>query len=375
MPENKLQHYVPKCHLRPFASGEAINLYNIISGRLVENAPIRGQCARNYFYGKDGILERGLQIWEGEYASAVAKAVHDPDSLVESDLAAILEFALLQTFRTYGYVEKLLATSDKQHADLQAASSGLPLPPRMLNNVGEAVNMSISHFLKMRKHVADLDVCILLNKSRRRFVTSDDPAIHTNRFHFQRLKSESFGFSSAGAILFLPLTPTLGFMAFDGNVYIAEGRRGNVVTVIRDAEITALNELQMLHARQNIYYGDAATGRVVASEFPQFSRNRPEDWTRLTYFEKVGESERHERYGQVDALTIAPGKEHITALQMVHVRPSRWSDVLKFRLRPRTVDTGSGAGVVRPDHPVLVEMAARRAVRPSKQILASFAKF
>jgi hypothetical protein len=33
---------------------------------------------------------------------------------------------------------------------------------------------------------------------------------------------------------------------------------------------------------------------------------------------------------------------------MEHAHPSRWTGLLKYRLRPRFVDTGTGAGCIRP---------------------------
>src|SRR5436190_22984104 len=120
MPQNKLQHYVPKCHLHHFcleSGGSAINLYNITRDRLIEGAPIKRQCARNYFYGQDGSLERALQEPEGAYAAIVAKAANEPGSITSMELARLREFTLLQTLRTYGYVEKLMAMSDRHYAD------------------------------------------------------------------------------------------------------------------------------------------------------------------------------------------------------------------------------------------------------------------
>src|SRR5262249_5330903 len=94
MPQNKLQHYVPKCHLRPFcldSGGSAINLYNIARDRLIEGAPIKGQCARDYFYGKDRVLERALQEPEGAYAAIVDKAANDPGSITSMELGRLRE--------------------------------------------------------------------------------------------------------------------------------------------------------------------------------------------------------------------------------------------------------------------------------------------
>lgn len=355
MPQNKIQHYVPKCHLRPFClDGSSINLYNIGQDRLIEGAPIKGQCARNYFYGKDGALEQALQEPEGVYATIVAKATNDPSSISVGDLAGLRELTLLQTFRTYGYVEKLMAFTDQFHADMAVAAPGKPQPPRVFANVDEAVSMAIESFFRTREHAADLDTCLIINESRRQFITSDDPAIHTNRFHFQKLRRNAFGLGSAGAMFFLPLTPNLAFMAFDGNVYSVPNRRGNTVALRHDDEASALNELQLLHARQNLYYSGAATGERLLTEFKKHSAGRPAAWNEFSYFVQIGKVGGRERYIRVNEMP-RQGQSFHTLVDQVHVRPSRWSGLLQYRLRPRFADTGTLAGVLRPNHPLLRE--------------------
>jgi hypothetical protein len=335
------------------SEGSAINLYNITRDRLIEGAPIKGQCASNYFYGKDGLLERALQKPEGAYAAIVAKTANDPGSITSVELARLREFTLLQTLRTYGYVEKLMAMSDQHYADLEAAAPGEPLPPPMLAKVDAAVMMAVRHFVDSREHVSDLETCLILNEARRPFITSDDPAIHTNRFHFQQLRKDSFGLGSAGAMFFLPLTPKLAFMAFDGNVYVRATRQGNTIVIRRDDEVSAINELQLLHARQNLYYGDAATGETLVTEFRRHASRRPKVWHEFDYFEKVGESDNGEIYERVEAMTLEAERQFITNMRPVHVQPSRWTGLLKYRLQPRFVDTGTGLGCIRPNHPIL----------------------
>ncbi|MCK4205431.1 DUF4238 domain-containing protein [Brucella pituitosa] len=68
MPANKSQHFVPRCYLRAFSAnseGVAINVFNMARELLIEAASTKGQCARSYFYGRDGELERALQKPEG----------------------------------------------------------------------------------------------------------------------------------------------------------------------------------------------------------------------------------------------------------------------------------------------------------------------
>ena len=56
MAELKNQHFVPRCLLKPFSfkgEGRWIELYNIRHDKLIERAAVKGQCARNYLYGKE----------------------------------------------------------------------------------------------------------------------------------------------------------------------------------------------------------------------------------------------------------------------------------------------------------------------------------
>lgn len=80
MPANKSQHFVPRCYLRAFSAnseGVAINVFNMARELLIEAASTKGQCARSYFYGRDGELERALQKPEGEYGEIMRRIVDD----------------------------------------------------------------------------------------------------------------------------------------------------------------------------------------------------------------------------------------------------------------------------------------------------------
>jgi hypothetical protein len=355
MPQNKIQHYVPKCHLRMFSSdGKAINLFNFEHERLIHGAPIKGQCARNYFYGKDGELERALQEPEGIYATIISKITSDPNSVTVNDLSCLRQFTLLQSFRTFGYVEKLMSMTGRFEADIEAAAPAARLPPRMFSYIGEAVVAAIGHFLKTRHHVNDLETCLIVNKSRKEFVTSDDPVIHTNRFHFQKTNIP-FGLSSSGALFFLPLTPRIIFAMYDSNIYYAPNKNNNIVETNRDDEVSILNELQFLHARQNLYFSDPAIGSELAADYKKYAPSRPAAWNKTSYFEKVSNEGGRERFARADVLAPAPGREFLTVVEQVHVKPSRWTRLFNYRIRPQFVDTGTAAGIVRPNHPALRE--------------------
>ena len=63
--------------------------------------------------------------------------------------------------------------------------------------------------------IDDLRVCLVRNKTDIDFVTSDDPAILTNKLFLIKRTSESFGLGSAGNLMLLPLTPKILLLGYD----------------------------------------------------------------------------------------------------------------------------------------------------------------
>ena len=110
MPAHKNQHFTPRCLLKPFSldgNGKAINLFTIVNPRLVQNAPLKHQCSRDYFYGADGAVEAGLAFTEGKFAEALHRAVDDSETQDDRDLLRF--FTYLQLSRTEMAVLRLAA--------------------------------------------------------------------------------------------------------------------------------------------------------------------------------------------------------------------------------------------------------------------------
>jgi hypothetical protein len=117
MPALKNQHFVPKCLLRPFTiagNDRAINLYNIRHKRPIPKAPIKGQCARDYLYGKDGKIEQMLSGVEGRY-SVIMRRIIDGEKESESDLENLRFVTYLQFRRTEMAVQRSRIMYEKMH--------------------------------------------------------------------------------------------------------------------------------------------------------------------------------------------------------------------------------------------------------------------
>jgi len=362
MPDNKLQHYVPRCYLRAFCadSAAAINLVVVQKGQSIRNAPTKGQCARNYLYGADGDLEKALQAPEGLYAATASKAIVNPETLDAADLTNMRTLMLLQTFRSFGYLQKQIDMANRHDADLLAAAGGDESKVELLKmDIAMAVEMSLGHFFEARKIITDLETVMVVNRSRVDFISSDDPAVHTNRFHVQRRLLGGFGLGSSGTVISMPVSPKLMLVAFDANVYTMPSRRGHLGFIDSDQDAHDLNELQQLHARHTLYFADWNTADDVLTRAADAKARRPDVWHVFRYFAEVKDGAAGTRYEPIEGMDMRDKRAVMQMWSQVHVQPANWTRLLRYRVKPRFVDTGTAVGYVRPDHPTLHAMRQR----------------
>lgn len=348
MSEHKQQHYVPRCYLKPFslgAVGSAINLYNLPRNRAVRNAPVKGQCAKIYLYGTSLGLERALQPFEGEYAR-ILRLLQDPSTPpTEDDLNALRAFAYLQYARTDMAIQRLRWLHNQM---IDTMFKGRPVNPPDLDLSDRAMmRTSIGLYSQIREYIDDLKVCIVKNETGTDFVTSDDPSIFTSRFYLQRLRDNAFGIANSGALLFLPLTPHMLLMCYDGQVYTIPDKRGCYVSITNIDDAFALNELQYLHAAANIYFARWDDRDRIDREFREVKPRRPVSWSRTRVFVPVAVSEKGEYYRAATEIERTTAPETLFMSSSLHPAPSIWVSKLKYRSPIRTHFNGSAVGHVR----------------------------
>lgn len=348
MPEHKLQHYVPKCHFKPFTldqAGAAINLFNISRAIHVKTAAVKGQCARDYFYGEDLTLERWLQIHERKYAGALRK-IQNRRAIDENDLDVLRTFAYLQYSRTDVALRRTKMAEDEM---LIAAYEGAPggPPPEFFEDERTIMLSSIKMYLETREYVDDLKAVIVDNRTAIDFITSDDPAVFVNKFYAQRFKHSNFGVSSSGVLLVMPLAPRFALMCYDGQVYTILTKRGGFVQTEEIGDVLAFNELQYLKAANNIYYSNWESRLKVEEEFNCFAVNRGQSWHEVIVWVADGETKDGTRYRRATDEEKRGGQHTLVNLASRHPVPSRWNSALRYRAPPRTYSNGSAAGHVR----------------------------
>lgn len=364
MADNKNQHYVPRCHLRPFtldSAGLAINLYNIRGDLGSENAPAKGQCSKDYFYGQDDAVEDALQYFEGRYGGIVSNLVPG-DSLGGADLDLLRRFLYLQYSRTETAAirrgQALLGMDDLAHRGVEhlrkedVDTSTLKMARAMLHTFGATY-----------EYTTDLKVCFIENQAGSDFVTSDDPAIQTNRWHLQRLKRSTFGLVQAGAILLMPLTPRIYLMCYDGGTYTLPKKRGQWISIRSDEDVQALNEFQFLKCAANVYFRRWEELGPIRADFKAVEPHRPESWIKFWVGVQTSEDADGERYRRATEEELnSPGTKMISHSQTFPT-PSRWISGIRYREGAKAYNTGSAAGFVRETYALEKGVGRRYRVR------------
>jgi Protein of unknown function (DUF4238) len=347
MASYKNQHFVPRCHLKPFSLKEeslAINLFNIDRQQGIRNAPIKGQCSGDYFYGEDLRLERVLQHSEGLYAKAI-KEIRAPNYELTSRHKTVLQhFSYLQYCRTDATSRRAAMFMTEM---TEVAFKG-DVPQEYQTSMREAVQAGMHAFAKTMNVVYDLKVCLVRNRTSLEFATSDNPSVLTNRWYAQKrvAKGLSGGVGSAGAMFLLPIAPETLCIIYDGDVYTAPNDNGWVVADKR-ADVEALNEHQYLNCQANIYFSDWNALDDISNAFATAQVRRP----RYRHEVVTAVLEKEDAWGQ-EFRVVPRGDLPDEGQALVHIKtiysvPSRWPSFIRFRDHPRVYTNESGTGFVR----------------------------
>jgi hypothetical protein len=347
MASNKNQHFVPKCYLRPFSADESassINLFNLAQGRSIHSASIRGQCSSNYFYGDDPELEKALQFAEGSYASFL-RQLAEPNYRLTNDHVEILRyFCLLQYCRTDAQARRNLAFMSGM---TDVAFNG-STPTEYLVTAKQAVQMAMRIFADSMSLVDDLKVKLVRNRTKTDFITSDNPSIHTNRWHLQspKARGHSPGISNAGIILLLPLTPRFLCLIYDGDVYTVD-HNNHWVDVGRADDVESLNDHQFLNCQSNVYFSNWQTADEIQRAYTTASARRPAKRHEIITAVLDRRYEQGKRYKVVPPGDAKRDEEGLIHVREVFPHPARWPRFLRIRSDAKVYSNSTGTGFLR----------------------------
>jgi hypothetical protein len=347
MPAQKNQHFVPRCALKAFtlnAEGAAINVFNIKRNRTIQNAPVKGQCARVYLYGADLTLENMLVTLEGQYAR-IATNLAAGRALDDADHEWLYLFAIVQFRRTTRAIEEMREFTE--HMANVVFKNHPEQRPTDERTDREMMIESLRLGFELKKYVIDLKPVFFINQTDVQFVISDNPLVITNRFYLQRLKARNFGLANSGIILAIPLSPQLCVIWYDRGVYTVPNASGTpFVEITKVADAAAINEWQYLRAQDNVYFARWSDRSYVQEQARNVAARRVEVGSRTAIFvrDDVGLVE---SYRRGTAEEEARAKETLVMASQAHPNPSAWPSQMKFRFKMQTFSDGSAIGPVR----------------------------
>lgn len=344
MASNKNQHFVPRCYLAPFTSevaGRAINLFNLDRSRAVRGAPVKGQCSGDYFYGEDLVLERAMQQFEGQYASRLRAMLAAGYILAAEDAAILRRFWLLQYLRTEAASLRFVQMTVQMDQEL----GGLPEDYKL--TIKEAVQNTMRVFFSVPDVVSDLKVRLVRNCTARPFITSDNPAVMTNRWHLTdpRARGSAPGLQNAGMIGMLPLSPNVMCVLYDGGLYSVP-HIGGWADLRTEADADAFNEHQVLSCEANLYFSAWDWQEQLAAYVGSVASRRPEARHVIEHLVLDREEPGGRVYRPASAAE-AMGKEGMVHTSIVTPSVSKWPSLIRWRQGGFAYDSHSGAGFMR----------------------------
>lgn len=345
MATNKNQHFVPRCHLRPFTLGTeglAISLINLDLKKLIPNAPAKHQCSKDYFYGTNEKLEDAIQLIESGYGRALNDLVRNSQHLSRANKTVFRTFWLFQHLRTEAAAMRAvqMAESTRNLADLPPGEFSL--------GIKEAVQIACRTFVDAMHDIDDLKFCVIKNRTDVPFITSDNPAVLTNKWRFDHDRSpgHSFGVGSAGMLAILPLTPKLLFLGYDGDVYSIPNERG-VVEIKNRRDAIALNRHQFLQCVANVYVHDITFANDLIKHYSDVESARPKERHVIHYAQIDRIVGNHTRYVVIPPEERDKTKEAIMHSQVIHPHPGMWPSQIRIRTNGSVYTNGTGMGYVR----------------------------
>ena len=253
--ENKRQHYVPQFYFRLFSKdGKQIEVYNLKRQQSF-TSPIGPMCAKNYFYSKNSDIEKVFSNLEGRQSN-VMNFVIDNQKLPDDpkEYLMLLSFICLQHTRT---------ESSKMKGDQTMKLFSDEVVQSVLGpNPDYEIVFPALHLLKMQRAlqsiplIGDLISVILINKTQKDFIFSDNPVVFHNTYLNRVRNFGVLGLQSPGLQIFCPLNNKIMLMLYDPKFYSINIKADYTLEINDESDIESLNALQFLNCNENIFFSD-----------------------------------------------------------------------------------------------------------------------
>ncbi|MFA7360419.1 MAG: DUF4238 domain-containing protein [Candidatus Kapaibacterium sp.] len=261
--EYKNQHYIPKSYFKLFSDdGKTILIYDKEKKEFYKNASIKDQGSEDYFYGKNTEFEKSVSKLEDEIILILRKLNSNGFQLITTeDYRTILTYLCFQYKRTRHDKDLTNQLSSKLHRQLiRETRSKIDTGNVLTDEIIERIKVDDPHLFiySMARSLysgvllSDLQRCILVNKTNRRFVFSDSPAVLHNSY-FCNNKNTGVGFQSPGLQLLFPISNEKVLLLYDKEYY-SINPENETINVTNKKDVSLINLLQMLYCSKLVFF-------------------------------------------------------------------------------------------------------------------------
>lgn len=272
--EKKNQHYIPKFYLRNFSingKGKQIGIFNVHNDFFFPMAPLKTQGSKNFFYGYDGVVEDRLSNIEGFLSSVIRgiltnKILPQKNSTEYIDLLAFVGLTHLRNPVIIENIKNSTAIMKERILEIDSKSDVENIIPLVSHD--EAIDVAISNLRLIIENIRDLNVKLLINKSRVPFITSDFPIVRYNQFLEERKWMHGkTGFGNTGLQIYIPLDNEIALFFYDSEVYKVGFNKWNYFEITNVSDINQLNTLQILYCLDTVFFNEFTSEFYIRTLF------------------------------------------------------------------------------------------------------------
>jgi len=299
MAEKKNQHFVPQYYFRNFSiDKKSINIILKGNGKTIQNAPIKGQCSKNNFYGDIEIEDMFSKI-EAQHSHILKKLIAidslhdfwsyyndfdiDNDNIqINPDILVLLQLILFQKNRTefelrranhsFSHIAKELftATCEKNRKE------GL-LKYRDKFDIKvdqtETILILIRNAFNATPAILDLGIYLIKNRTDTKYVFSDSPVVMYNKAYHDIKEIGVLGLQSPGLLIFFPISTDTCILLIDEIKYFGDLIGKNFFELTNKNDVDSLNKLQLHNSLNTVYFSDYNDKKYVNQLWRQQKNN------------------------------------------------------------------------------------------------------